>query len=117
MEAEEPDAWPLAGWRVVDLSTAIAGPYCAKMLADAGADVIKVERPDGGDPLRGWTASDKALDEGGDGVLFQFLNASKRSIALDPRAPEDRREPQRLPRDPRRGPGSSRAAAGQPPRG
>jgi crotonobetainyl-CoA:carnitine CoA-transferase CaiB-like acyl-CoA transferase len=90
MEAEEPGAWPLAGWRVVDLSTAIAGPYCAKMLADAGADVIKVESPDGGDPLRGWTASGTDPGEGEDGVLFQFLNASKRSIALDPTVAEDR---------------------------
>ncbi len=84
MEADEPGAWPLAGWRVIDLSSEIAGPYCAKMLADAGADVIKVESPEGGDPLRGWTASGTPLSEGEDGALFQFLNASKRSIALDP---------------------------------
>ncbi|MDG2333303.1 MAG: CoA transferase [Myxococcota bacterium] len=90
MEAHQPDAWPLAGWRVVDLSSGIAGPYCSKLLADAGADVIKVESPDGGDPLRNWTASGTAVPTGEDGVLFQFLHASKRSIALDPARAEDR---------------------------
>ncbi|HEV3264711.1 MAG TPA: CoA transferase [Acidimicrobiales bacterium] len=55
--------------RVVDLTTDIAGPYCTKVLADAGADVVKVE-PASGDPLRQW----------GSGALFEFLNTSKRSV-------------------------------------
>jgi crotonobetainyl-CoA:carnitine CoA-transferase CaiB-like acyl-CoA transferase len=55
--------------RVVDLTTDIAGPYCTKMLADAGADVVKVETGEG-DPLRHW----------GSGALFEFLNTSKRSV-------------------------------------
>ena len=59
--------------RVVDCSTDIAGPYCTKLLADAGADVVKVE-PAAGDPLRSW----------GSGALFEFLNTSKRSITLAP---------------------------------
>ena len=59
----------LEGVRVVDLTTDIAGPYCTKVLADAGADVVKVEAPDG-DPLRRW----------GSGVLFEYLNTSKRSV-------------------------------------
>ena len=59
----------LDGLRVVDLSTEIAGPYCTKLLADAGADVVKVEPPDG-DPMRGWMS----------GALFEFLNTSKRSV-------------------------------------
>jgi crotonobetainyl-CoA:carnitine CoA-transferase CaiB-like acyl-CoA transferase len=63
---------PLTGLRVVDLSTGIPGGYCSKLLADAGADVIKVEPPEG-DSLR---------DHSG-GVLFEFLNTSKRSIVLD----------------------------------
>jgi crotonobetainyl-CoA:carnitine CoA-transferase CaiB-like acyl-CoA transferase len=75
--------WPLAGIRVIDLSAEIAGPYCTKMLADAGAEVIKVESPDGGDPLRRWTASGAPIPEGEDGALFQHLNASKRSVAAD----------------------------------
>jgi len=75
--------WPLAGLRIVDLSTEIAGPYCSKMLVDGGANVIKVEPP-GGDPLRRWTASGTALPPGTDGALFQHLNASKRSVVADP---------------------------------
>jgi crotonobetainyl-CoA:carnitine CoA-transferase CaiB-like acyl-CoA transferase len=83
MEANRPDEWALANCLVVDLSTEIAGPYCSKLLADAGADVIKVEDPIAGDPLRRWVASNTPLPEGEDGALFQFLNASKRGIALD----------------------------------
>src|SRR5258708_23839370 len=63
---------PLTGVRVVDLSAGIPGGYCSKLLADAGADVIKVE-PSTGDGLRHYC----------DGVLFEFLNTSKRSIVLD----------------------------------
>ena len=58
--------------RVVDCTTEIAGPYCSKLLADAGADVVKVEPP-GGDPLRRW----------GSGALFEYLNTSKRSVEDD----------------------------------
>ena len=62
----------LDGVRVVDSTTEIAGPYCSKLLADAGADVVKVERP-AGDPLRHW----------GSGALFEYLNTSKRSVRGD----------------------------------
>jgi crotonobetainyl-CoA:carnitine CoA-transferase CaiB-like acyl-CoA transferase len=68
----------LDGVKVVDLSTEIAGPYCTKLLADAGAEVVKVEAP-AGDPLRRWTASGHPLD-GSDGALFRFLNTSKKSV-------------------------------------
>ena len=69
---------PLDGVRVVDLSTGIAGAYCTKLLADGGADVVKVEDLDG-DPLRRRrvTAGDA------DSVLFRYLAASKRSVAVD----------------------------------
>jgi crotonobetainyl-CoA:carnitine CoA-transferase CaiB-like acyl-CoA transferase len=72
----------LDGVRVVDLSDDLAGPYCTKLLADAGADVVKVEPPEG-DRMRRWSASgaDVAPDQGG--VLFRFLNTSKRSVVLD----------------------------------
>ena len=62
----------LDGLRVLDRSTGIAGPYCTKLLADAGADVVKVERA-AGDPLRAR----------GTGALFEFLNASKRAVVDD----------------------------------
>src|SRR5579871_6575194 len=77
----------LRGARVLDLSTDIAGPYCTKVLADAGADVVKAEPPDG-DPLRTWT-SDGPGTAPGIGVLFAYLNASKRSIlTTDPELPD-----------------------------
>ena len=83
---------PLAGLRVIDLSSEIAGPYCSKLLVDAGADVIKVEDPAGGDPLRRWSASGAEIPADRDGALFQFLNASKRSIAIDLAEESGRRE-------------------------
>ncbi len=75
-------ARPLSGLRIIDASTEVAGPYCAKLLVDAGAEVIKVESP-AGDPLRTYTAAEHELAEDEDGALFQFLNASKRSIVID----------------------------------
>src|SRR5262245_29787665 len=68
--------------RVIDLSTGIAGGYATKLFCDAGADVVKVEPPDG-DPLRHFTASGRPL-EGRDGPLFQFLAAGKRSVVGTP---------------------------------
>ncbi len=76
-----PGNHPLSGVRVLDLSTEIAGPYATKMLVDAGAEVIKVEGPEG-DPLRRWSASKQEL-VGRDGALFQFLNGGKQSVAWD----------------------------------
>jgi crotonobetainyl-CoA:carnitine CoA-transferase CaiB-like acyl-CoA transferase len=73
---------PLASLRVVDLSSWIAGAYCTKLLVDAGAEVVKVETPDG-DPLRRWSASGSAIPEGSDGALFNFLAASKKSVVVD----------------------------------
>ena len=75
----------LSDIRVVDFSTGIAGAYATKLFADAGADVVKVEPPDG-DPLRRWSAS--GTDPGDrDGPLFRFLNASKRSVVGGPDDP------------------------------
>src|SRR5271156_7078022 len=68
---------PLSGFRVVDLSSWIGGAYCTKLLADGGAEVIKVESSEG-DPLRRWSASG-AVIPADDGALFNFLGASKRS--------------------------------------
>ncbi len=63
----------LAGIRVLDFSTKIAGPYCSKLFVDAGGEVIKVE-PHGGDSLRGASPTGAALDRL-DSPLFAYLNA------------------------------------------
>ena len=84
--------YPLSGLRVLDLSTEIAGPYCTKLLADAGADVLKIELPGGGDPLRRWTASGTTLAANDDGVLFRFLNTSKRAGVIDYTTPHGRHQ-------------------------
>lgn len=68
---------PLSGHTVVDLSSGIAGAYCTKILADGGAEVVKIETPEG-DWLRNWSASGNA-----DGALFSFLACSKRSVVVD----------------------------------
>lgn len=70
---------PLHDVRVVEISDRIAGAYCGKLLTDAGAQVVKVEPPDG-DTLRGFTATGGELDEGADAPLFSYLNAGKRSV-------------------------------------
>jgi len=69
--------------RVLDLSEDVAGAYCAKLLAGFGADVIKIERPGGGDPLRRHGPFPDDLPHGEKGALHLYLNASKRSITLD----------------------------------
>ncbi|OBK93784.1 CaiB/BaiF CoA-transferase family protein [Mycobacterium sp. 1165178.9] len=79
---------PLSGYTVVDLSTGIAGAYCTKLLADAGADVVKVEAPEG-DPLRRWSASGAGIPAGGDGALFSFLAGAKHSVVADPTSDDD----------------------------
>jgi crotonobetainyl-CoA:carnitine CoA-transferase CaiB-like acyl-CoA transferase len=76
---------PLQGLRVVALEQAVAAPFCSRQLADMGADVIKVERPDGGDFARSY---DSAL--GGMSAYFAWLNRGKRSIVLDLKCDEDR---------------------------
>jgi crotonobetainyl-CoA:carnitine CoA-transferase CaiB-like acyl-CoA transferase len=69
---------PLAGVRVVDVTTSIAGPYCAEILAALGADVVKVERPDMGDDGRAWGPP----FWNGESAMFLAVNAGKRSLAV-----------------------------------
>ena len=76
-------AGPLAGLKVLELGQLIAGPFAAKTLADFGADVIKIEAPEGGDPLRKWR-----LLKDGTSVWWQVQSRNKRSVALDLRQPE-----------------------------
>ena len=80
---------PLAGVRVLDLSTGIGGPVCAKLLAQLGADVIKVEPP-GGDPARGllpFAGNRIGPERSG---AFLYFNTNKRGITLDLEAADDR---------------------------
>ena len=77
---------PLAEMRVLDVTTSIAGPYCAEILGALGADVIKVERPDTGDDGRAWGPP----FWNGEGTMFLSANASKRSLACSLRNPRGR---------------------------
>jgi crotonobetainyl-CoA:carnitine CoA-transferase CaiB-like acyl-CoA transferase len=86
--AQPPVESPLAGYTVVDLSTGIAGAYCTKLLADGGAEVVKVEPPEG-DPLRSWSASGSVIRPADDGALFSFLAGSKHSVVADPEVDDD----------------------------
>jgi formyl-CoA transferase len=74
---------PLAGIRVLDLSRVLAGPWCTQLLADLGAEVIKIERPDSGDDTRHWGPPWHVRD--GEKVAAYFLSANrgKRSAAID----------------------------------
>jgi formyl-CoA transferase len=73
-----PSQTPLHGLRVVELGQLIAGPFAAKTLADFGADVVKIETPKTGDPLRKWR-----LLKDGTSVWWQVQSRNKRSVALD----------------------------------
>jgi crotonobetainyl-CoA:carnitine CoA-transferase CaiB-like acyl-CoA transferase len=77
-----PGPGPLAGIRVIDLSRALAGPYATMMLADAGADVLKVERA-AGDDTRGWGPPFVGPPDHPESAYFLSVNRSKRSIVLD----------------------------------
>jgi crotonobetainyl-CoA:carnitine CoA-transferase CaiB-like acyl-CoA transferase len=77
---------PLEDVRVLDLTTSIAGPFCAEILAAFGADVVKVERPDSGDDARSWGPP----FWGGESTMFLSVNAGKRSLAVSLRDPRGR---------------------------
>jgi crotonobetainyl-CoA:carnitine CoA-transferase CaiB-like acyl-CoA transferase len=80
--------------RVLDLSRVLAGPYCAMLLADLGADVVKVERPGQGDDTRAWGPP----YAGGEAAYFLAVNRGKRSVALDLAQPEGQEVVRRLAR-------------------
>ena len=98
MTQTQPNKAPLAGIRVIELARVLAGPWAGQMLADLGADVIKVENPDGGDDTRHWGPP---FVEGADGenlsaAYYHAANRGKRSITADLRSEEGRALVRRL---------------------
>jgi len=85
MTMSAPSARPLSGIRVLALEQAVAGPLCTRHLADLGADVIKIERPDGGDFARRYDTAVKGLSS-----YFVWLNRGKRSLTLNLKHPAGR---------------------------
>ena len=81
MTDETPTGGPLAGLKVIELTQIMAGPTCGRMLADMGADVIKVERAPMGDRSR-WDTTDED-DVGGEPASFMMMNRAKRGVAID----------------------------------
>lgn len=85
-------AGALAGVRVLDLTRALAGPYCTLMLGDHGADIVKVEMPGTGDETREWMPP----DIGGVSAYYLMINRNKRSITLDLKHADGKRVLERL---------------------
>ena len=85
---------PLSGIRVLELGTLIAGPFCGKTLADFGAEVIKVEPPGEGDPLRRWRKMRNGVS-----LWWHVQSRNKKSITLDLRRPEGQDIVRRLARE------------------
>src|SRR5665213_2833205 len=81
---------PLAGYRVIEVARFVTGPYACQLLADQGADVIKIEDPEGGDPFRGWD------ERGGYAAIFHAFNRNKRSLTLNLRDKRGREIVERL---------------------
>ncbi len=75
---------PLDGVKVIEVCTVAAGPFCAMLLADMGADVIKIEHPQDGDTMRQWPPISDGFSDN-----FASVNRNKRSVALDLKSPED----------------------------
>lgn len=82
---------PLQGIKIIECCNVAAGPYCGMLLADMGADVIKIENPLGGDTLRSWPPHSDGYSEN-----FASLNRNKRSVTLDLKLPADLEQARRL---------------------
>ncbi|MFN8925037.1 MAG: CaiB/BaiF CoA transferase family protein [Rhodospirillales bacterium] len=89
---------PLAGLRVLELARILAGPWVGQLLADLGADVVKVERPGAGDDTRGWGPPFVPAADGGhlSAAYFHAANRGKRSVAVDFETPEGQATVRRL---------------------
>lgn len=83
---------PLQGVRIIEMGSFIAGPYCGQLLADLGADVIKVEPPGEGDAMRSWGAQKKD----GASLWWPVIARNKRSLTLDLRGPQGQQIARRL---------------------
>ena len=82
---------PLAGYRVLDLSRVLAGPWCSQLLADLGAEVIKIERPESGDETRAWGPpylKDTAGNDTSESAYYLAVNRNKQSVTVDIAKPE-----------------------------
>ena len=86
----------LGDLRILDFSRILAGPFATMMLADLGADVVKVERPETGDDTRAWGPP---YDDRGNATYFQAVNRNKRSLVLDLTVPVDLERARRLARE------------------
>ena len=71
---------PLEGLRVIEMGSLIAGPFCGQLMGDMGADVIKIEAPGEGDPMRQW-------GQGAKPAWWRVIGRNKRSVSLDLRKP------------------------------
>ncbi len=90
----KPRTGPLSGFRVLDMSRVLAGPWSGQLLADLGADVVKIERPEVGDDTRSWGPpylKDGAGKETGEAAYYMSTNRAKRSFTLDISKPEGQR--------------------------
>src|SRR3954447_24238668 len=87
---EKDMAGPLKGIRVLDLSRVLAGPWASQLLADLGAEVIKIERPGEGDDTRGWGPPFITNADGsqGDAAYFLSANRGKSSVLIDMAKPD-----------------------------
>jgi len=89
-EGDDMQGGALEGIEVIELGGVVSAPYCARLLADFGADVIKVEPPQGGDVARSWGPFPQDRPHPEKSGLFQFLNTNKRSVTLDVAAADGR---------------------------
>jgi len=69
----------LNGYRVIDLTQNVAGPFCTQILGDLGAEIIKIERPGSGDDTRAW----RPPEVGGESAVYLALNRNKKSVCID----------------------------------
>lgn len=90
-ESRDVDGTALGGLRALELCSFVAGPYCTKLLADMGADVVKVEPPQGGDESRRRGPFYRGRPDPETSLLYIYLNSNKRGITLDTGTPEGRR--------------------------